>query len=88
MPSGKPNVMFKIPYLDGTFSFLTDISQPELNACRDLCSFRSTIPCDKDMFDLCCHILLENQLHVPNTPEEALHVYMNLRQTIRNILNL
>ena len=77
--------MFEIPYLYGTFSYLTNISQPKLHAFRDLCSFRSTTRGDTDIFALCCQILVENQLYVPNTPEEAVHAYLKLRQTIRDL---
>jgi len=88
LPSGRPTVMFEVPSLYGTSSYLNTISEQELNACVQLCSFRSAIPCDTDMYTLCCQTLRQHQLAYPDTPDQAMHAYCTLRQSIRNLLNL
>ncbi len=88
VPSGRPTVMLEVPVLYGTHSYFNNITTQEQNACRDICSFRSVIPCDIEMYSLCVEILRQLRLAYPTTPNDALQVYLTLRQSLRHLLNI
>ena len=88
LPSGRPNIMLEVPSLYGTRSYLTNLTPQEIDASKDLCSFRSAVTCDTDMYRLCCHMMHQNDLEYPNTTAEAMHLYFALRGIVRNQLNV
>ena len=88
LPSGRPNIMFEVPYLYGANSYLTSITQQEHDSIKDLCTLRSDIPCDIDIYELCCHLLHVNNFAYPRTVQEATNLYLNLRRQIRALLNI
>lgn len=79
--------MFEVPSLYGSFSHLTGVSQQEIEEAKQLCSPRSVIPCDNDMFDLCCQKMNENDLLYPKSCDECVDLYFTLRDIIRTWLN-
>ena len=88
LPSGRPNIMFNVPVVYGEQSHLTNITQQEIDACRSNCSFRSAIPCDTDMYELCTQIMRRDGHAFPKTTDEGLGLYMSLRDAVRQLLNL
>jgi len=88
LPSGRPNVMYELPCLYNTRSYITQMTQAELQQYRNLSTPRSSIPCDENMHELCCHIMSNNHLRLPDTTEEAVDLYLHLRNTIRNALSI
>ncbi len=89
LPSGKPTIMFEVPSLYGTRSYLTEVVQNEIDAARQLCSFRQAMPCDNDVYELCCHVMSQNGLQYPriNVHNDNINVYLQLRHILRNMLN-
>ncbi|XP_035805796.1 uncharacterized protein LOC111571037 [Amphiprion ocellaris] len=83
VPSGRPNVMYALPELYGTRDFLSAVEDEHVHLCKRECTFRLTIPCDPDMFELCNIIITESHLTPPTDPYQALDLYMHLRDTIR-----
>jgi len=43
---------------------------------------RSSIPCDTDMFELCCEVMADENLEPPTTFDEAVNVYLLLRNKV------
>ena len=87
LPSGKPSIMLNIPELYDTESMLTNVDQ-ELGPVLNLCTFRTAIPCDQDMSDLCVEIMNENNVQYPTTSDEGIDLYFLLREAIRNLLTI
>ena len=54
--------VYLFPELYRTEDFLTPVLEAKLQVCESECRFRSTIPCDPDVFHLCNAILAESQL--------------------------
>lgn len=88
LPSGRPNIMMEAPFLYGTRSYLNNITQQEIDDSKNICEFRKAIPCDEDMYNLCCNSMRENNLDYPNSCEEAIQLYFTLRVLIRNQLGV
>ena len=83
VPSGRPSVLFKLPALCGTEDYLTDVSPEDMNSCKEVCTFRELVSCDKDIHDLCTLLTAENDLHPPRDPKEGLTLYRMLKRQIR-----
>ena len=86
VPSGRPSVMYTFPELYGTRDFLKPIEDASLEICKSQCVFRRAIPCDSDLYELCCIFMAELHLTVPTDPFEAVNLYMQLREAIRAAL--
>lgn len=88
LPSGRPCVMYEVPSIFNTRSFLVDIDMHQLEAQRARCSFRETIPCDDDIFGFVCNILYELDETLPRTGDKAKQLYLQLRARARQLLGL
>jgi hypothetical protein len=88
LPSGRPNVMYQEPSLYNTRSYITPMHPVELGQHRELCTARSSIPCDEDMYDLCCCLMAQNNWQPSNTANGAVEMYLNLRELMRNALHI
>nr|XP_054761103.1 uncharacterized protein LOC129267417 [Lytechinus pictus] len=85
-PSGRPNIMFNLPSLYTTRDYLHGVSQERMQACKEECVFRKTIPCDEDIFELCC-IMNEVGYEYPRDRHGARLLYVALRREITHLLN-
>lgn len=86
VPHGQPNNMYAYPELHAAQDYLAPVSEQDLQLCRDACVFRTLEPCDNDMFQLCCLLLLEQNLILTNDPYELIDTYVVLRNEIRQTL--
>lgn len=79
-PSGRPLVLYTLPELGGTRSYMCDVSH-DVHDCLDSCLFRQPIPCNEHMFELwlCTIVMAELNLALPNNSEEACELYLTLR---------
>jgi len=75
--------MFEIPALYNTISQLIPISRDDLQPVLGMCADRSVIPCDEDIFYLCCHLMSVNGLQVPLNVDTGLEIYVFLRNAIK-----
>ncbi|XP_053302891.1 uncharacterized protein LOC128461802 [Pleuronectes platessa] len=81
-PGGRPVMMYTIPQLFGAREYLKEVSQQKIQACREECLQRGPCPCDNTVFDICCFVMAETNLHPPTSPEEAIELYKFLRAYI------
>ncbi|XP_063971427.1 uncharacterized protein LOC135158071 [Lytechinus pictus] len=86
-PSGRPNIMFNLPSLYTTRDYLHGVSQERMQACKEECVFRKTIPCDEDIFELCCIVMNEVGYEYPRDRHGARLLYVALRHEITHLLN-
>lgn len=86
LPTGRPNVMFELPTLYGTSSHLVPLTANDLQAVSGRCANRSVIPCDEDVFLLCCHLQNMHGLQVPQNFKSGLETYIFLRNTIKSMV--
>ncbi|XP_063955289.1 uncharacterized protein LOC135154065 [Lytechinus pictus] len=87
VPSGHPMMMYHTPQIWGTEDQLcTNVDDDDLAACISDAVFRSTIPCDKDVYDLCVYIMKRDNLDQPMEVQDALELYIHLKQEITVLL--
>lgn len=81
-PSGRPVVMYNAPHLFGGQDHLKEVSREAVDMCKEECQQRGPCPCDETVFSLCCLIMAENFLLPPTTADEAVELYLFLREYI------
>jgi hypothetical protein len=86
VPHGRPNVMYTVPELYAAQDYQINVCQEDINNCKEECTFRKSIACDEDLFHLCCEIMGQQNLPLPNDPYKALDLYIDLRRHIKNLL--
>jgi len=84
VPSGRPSVMYYVPALWGTSDQLCSVSDDEVEVCRTEAEFRSMIPCDSDVYDMCIDIISRNNLELPIDTASGLDMFRYLSCEIRN----
>ncbi|XP_066497496.1 uncharacterized protein [Hoplias malabaricus] len=84
VPSGRPNTMYGLPELYGTRDFLHSAEDEDIHTCKTECTFRQSVPCDPDVYDLCNIIMAESQLTLPRDPYQAIDLYIFLRDVIKS----
>ncbi|ESO91514.1 hypothetical protein LOTGIDRAFT_153956 [Lottia gigantea] len=86
VPSGRPIVMFSAPELYNVQDYKTLIENNQILICREETMFRKAIPCDEDIYDICMLLMIENAMQYPTDAYKALDLYLELRETILEIL--
>ena len=86
VPSGNPNVMHALPELYRTTDYLAPVAHDSLQFCKDQCLFRSNIPCDPDVYELCNIVMSESHLGHPRDAYEAINLYTHLRNAVKGSL--
>ncbi|KAJ8307126.1 hypothetical protein KUTeg_015210 [Tegillarca granosa] len=82
VPSGRPNTMYHLPEAYGTHHYLCPVSSEEIQECQRYCPPKSMLPCDRDIYELCCLIMAENNKSPPRDAFEAAMLYRFLRGII------
>jgi hypothetical protein len=78
---GRPFLLYHTPQIVGRHRQLHAVSLQAVEACKPLCETKDC-PCDRDIFELCCLLMAENNWDQPKNAEEAVHLYMSLRHVI------
>lgn len=86
--SGRPNLLYDHPELFRAVDCLEAADTDDYSTCLDECIPRSSCPCDQDIFNLCCHLMQEEHISMPHSIEEALTVYISIRDLIRYYMGL
>ncbi|KAJ4925027.1 hypothetical protein JOQ06_017765 [Pogonophryne albipinna] len=86
VPSGRPKVMYMFPELYTTEDCISPVEGADAQLCRSNCTFRSAVPCDTDIYNICNLLMMESQLNLPADSYQALDLYLDLRNTIRSSL--
>ena len=56
-PTGRPMVMYTSPVLWGGVDQLCGVSDTDITVCCSEAVFRSSMPCDPDVYEACLHIM-------------------------------
>ena len=81
---GKPLLLYSIPHMYGADDYLTEISLAQIQACKQECLQRGTLPCHKSVFGACCHLMAVNGWESKEDGDQATQLYLSLRQEILN----
>ncbi|KAK3097954.1 hypothetical protein FSP39_014819 [Pinctada imbricata] len=85
-PSGRPFVLYSLPELCGANNYLHSIEEMKIEVCKTECMLKPEIPCDEDVYNLCCLEMEENGWDNPVNPEDAIELYFFLRPIIRELV--
>ena len=85
-PSGRPFVLYSLPELCGADNYLHEVEDIKIQLCEEECRKKAEIPCDRDVYDLCCLEMEDNGWDKPENPNEAIELYLFLRSTIRELV--
>lgn len=83
---GRPVMMFNVPETYGTQDYLVPVDDDKVKMCEDHCTFKSELPCDEDIFEMCCILMEESGLSLPHDPDEAVSLYKTLRRNLLQAL--
>ena len=86
VPSGKPTIMYNMPELYGAVDWKCAVPLQELNVCKNESLFREPIPCDNDVFDLCCELMADHGYTLPKDAHEGINLYGALRNEIMGLM--
>lgn len=86
VPSGRPNIMYLFPELYTTENYMSPVDAGDLQLCKTECTFRLSIPCDRDVYDICNTVMSEANIELPKDTYQAVDLYLNLRNEILNLL--
>ncbi|KAJ8308434.1 LOW QUALITY PROTEIN: hypothetical protein KUTeg_013308 [Tegillarca granosa] len=86
VPNGRPLTMYLLPHLYGTHTHICPVSPDSTRVCEEECTYKEPYPCDKDVFDLCCILMHENDLEPPTDSASAVESYKLLRLIINQNL--
>lgn len=84
--NGRPLMMYELPELYNTNDYLLPVNQDKLELCETQCHSKNDFPCDQDLFNYCCQIAQAQEWNPPETPEEAINFYINLREHVRRVI--
>lgn len=87
-PNGRPVVMYSVPSLYNTYSYLHGVEEQKIAACEEECRFRADTTCDEDFADLCRIYMAENDWQFPGLLADGIQLYKDLRRTINRDLNM
>lgn len=87
---GKPFLMYNLPELYQSKDCLNPVDAEKLDVIihENVCLWKSDIPCDHDLYDLCILVMEENNLQPSAATTEALRLYKNIRPLVRELLGL
>ncbi len=83
LPSGRPSIMFEVPAVYNTRSYLVPVEPDDVLEFKQRCRFRKNIACDEDVFELCCSLMNDMNLNYPTTPDQGVEMYKALRLQVR-----
>lgn len=86
VPHGRPRVMYYIPELYGSQNYICAVNGDDVRECKRGCTFRSTVACDEDIFELCTLFMREQNMQPPSDAYQALDLYLHLRTLFLNFL--
>nr|XP_023656881.1 uncharacterized protein LOC111838278 [Paramormyrops kingsleyae] len=84
-PNGRPSLMYALPNLYGTTSYLHAVNEDSIQTCLEECAFKD-FPCDKDIYYLCADIISENNLEVVDEVYANVDLYLKLREIVLDML--
>ena len=86
VPFGRPEQMYLFPSLWNADDHSVVITETDMAACCREADFRSAIPCDEDVYEVCVAIMKEHNLTPAQTCVEAIDLYLYIRREILSVL--
>ena len=86
MTHGRPCVLYELPHLLGAQDYKQQIDLDAVDVCIEECIMDAGKAMDSDIAELLEIIMAENNLQHADNMEEAVHLYIQLRQLINHIL--
>ncbi|XP_055045258.2 uncharacterized protein [Misgurnus anguillicaudatus] len=85
---GKPCLMYNVPELYHTQDYLHPLQYERVGIVlqEDICLWKTDIPCDHDLHELCLMVMEENNIALCHNATEAIRLYKDLRPLIRALL--
>jgi len=83
-PTGRPMVMYTSPVLWGGVDQLCGVSDTDITVCCSEAVFRSSMPCDPDVYEACLHIMHRDRLEFHVNDNTGL--YLILRTELRRLV--
>ncbi|XP_069109308.1 uncharacterized protein [Argopecten irradians] len=78
VPCGKPDIMFYMPSLYGTFDYKMSVDQTDIEAIQQQCQVPFSLGCREDVHRLLSTHMSDMNLRRPSTIEEALSLFEKL----------
>ena len=82
---GRPSTLYALPEIYHTMDYSCLVHQEDFEACIDE-TITDDKPCDTDVFDLATLYMDEHQWTLPSDAYEALNLYMNIRDCLKEDL--
>ena len=74
--------MYNIPHLYGADNHLCKTTDESITVCLEECTQKGEYPCDECLFELCCILMTEQGRAPPGDANEAVELYVFLRNNI------
>jgi len=71
--------MYTAPHLWNTSDYLHPVDSLSVQTCTGEAEFRSSIPCDRDTYEVCSFIMRRDGLEPAASVHEAIDLYKHLR---------
>ena len=85
-PSGRPQVLFRVPQLQGRRDYICPVDEDELEVCIGEACFRDHMNCDETVHDMCTTIVDADDLPEVTDIHSAKERYLHLRQRLLELL--
>lgn len=86
VPHGQQNIMHAVSSILNSRDYTCQLNAEDMRACRENATFKSVIPCNKDIYDLCIILMRESSIMPPNDATSVSTLYMHLRTIIKSLL--
>jgi len=78
--------MYNMPGLWNAADQMFPIVAEDLETCSNEAEYRSLVPCDSDIFYLCCHILRRDGLEPAADANTGVNLFIHLKTAITAML--
>jgi hypothetical protein len=78
--------MYNVPTLWNAEDQMYPVDAEDLETCSNEAEYRSVMPCDIDIFNLCCHILRRDGLEPAGDARNGVHLFIHLKNAITAML--
>ncbi len=81
IPVGRPEMLYRFPFLYGGNDHGKNLDIHDVEQFENQCLMKSD-PCDPEIFQLCCELVDEYDIPVPDDCHAAIDLYIRLRELI------
>ena len=85
-PYGRPHLMYTVPASYDTHDYGEIIDLEKLDDFKALCEFKTDIPCDPDLAEMCDMVMANENYDFPTDAQGAKHLYLWLKDEIDELL--